>query len=187
MAIGRDNQLYFAGSLDGGNSVFQRDPQTISQLAGNINIDNYTNTSNSGGAKFAYFARMNPATGILDQGQIFLTRRSNGEGNSFTVNAITADANGRVYIGGQAAASLPDRDELQINGTPVGPYSGFEGAVIAVSEDFQDRELVGLWSGGNPSGSEVNGVAVFGDIRAMVSTNAGTNMITVNPLQGTSG
>ncbi len=187
VAIGRDNQLYFAGSLDGGNSVFQRDPQTISQLAGNINIDNYTNTSNSGGAKFAYFARMNPATGILDQGQIFLTRRSNGEGNSFTVNAITADANGRVYIGGQAAASLPDRDELQINGTPVGPYSGFEGAVIAVSEDFQDRELVGLWSGGNPSGSEVNGVAVFGDIRAMVSTNAGTNMITVNPLQGTSG
>ncbi|MEQ9235057.1 DUF4347 domain-containing protein [Coleofasciculus sp. E2-BRE-01] len=187
VAIGRDNQLYFAGSLDGGNSVFQRDPQTISQSAGNINIDNYTNTSNSGGGKFAYFARMNPATGTLDQSQIFLTRLSSGKGNSFAINAITADANGRVYIGGQAGASLPDRNELRINGTPVGPYSGFEGAVIAVSEDFQQRELVGLWSGGNPSGSEVNGVAVFGDIRAMVSTNAGTNMITVNPLQGTSG
>lgn len=187
VAIGRDNQLYFAGSLDGGNSVFQRDPKIITQSAGNVNIDNYTNTSNSGGAKFAYFARINPATGTLDQGQIFLTRRSNGDGNSFAVNAITADANGRVYIGGQAGASLPNRDELRINGTPVGAYSGFEGAVIAVSEDFQARELVGLWSGGNPSGSSVNGVAVFGDIRAMVSTNSGTNMITVNPLQSTSG
>ena len=187
VAIGQDNQLYFAGSLDGGNSVFQRDPETITQSAGNVNIDNYTNTSNSGGGKFAYFARLNPATGTLNQGQIFLTRLSSGKGNSFAVNAITADANGRVYIGGQAGASLPDRSELQINGMSVGPYSGFEGAVIAVSEDFQQRELVGLWSGGSPSGSEVNGVAVFGDIRAMVSTNSGTNMITVNPLQGTSG
>jgi hypothetical protein len=187
VAIGRDNQLYFAGSLDGGNSVFQRDPKIITQSAGNINIDNYTNTSNSNSGKFAYFARLNPGTGNLDQGQIFLTRRSSdGKGNSFTVNAITADANGRVYIGGQAAALLPNRSQLRINGTTVGDYSGFEGAVIAVSEDFQQRELVGLWSGGNPSGSEVNGVAVFGDIRAMVSTNSGTNMITVNPLQGTS-
>ncbi|MEQ8752846.1 MAG: DUF4347 domain-containing protein [Coleofasciculus sp. G1-WW12-02] len=188
VAIGQDNQLYLAGSLDGGNSVFQRDPKNITTTAGNVNIDNYTNTSNSGGGKFAYFARLNPATGTLDKGQIFLTRRSSDNaGNSFAVNAITADAKGRVYIGGQAGAFLPDRSQLQINGTPVGDYSGFEGAVIAVSEDFQARELVGLWSGGNPSGSEVNGVAVFGDIRAMVSTNTGTNMITVNPLQGTSG
>jgi len=186
VAIGQDNQLYFAGSLDGGNSVFQRDPQDITTTAGNVNIDNFTNTSNSGGGKFAYFARLNPATGTLDQGQIFVTRRSNGEGNSFAINAITADTKGRVYIGGQAGASLPNRDELQINETPVGTYSGFEGAVIAVSEDFQARELVGLWSGGDSSGSSVNGVAAFGDIRAMVSTNSGTNLITVNPLQGTS-
>ncbi|MGD2179618.1 DUF4347 domain-containing protein [Lusitaniella coriacea] len=188
VAMGRDGMLYYAGSLDGGTTVYRRNSQDINQNASyNVNIDNYTNTSNTNSGKFGYFARVNPSTGEVLKGQYAVNRLSSGRGNSFGINAITADESGQVFIGGSSAASVKHRDELKINGTAVGNYTNGEGAVIAISADFTSRELVAVWAGnGAVAASGVNGIAVGNGIRAIASTASGS-MITVNPVQGTLG
>jgi hypothetical protein len=203
VAMGRDGWLYFAGKADGGNNVYRRNPQNINQNATNINIDDYTTTSNIGSGSFGYFARLDPATGAHQQGQYVLTRKisDNYRGNSFGINAITADENGQVYLGGGAWFALPcrtpeivsdsrlcpSRNPLQINGMTAGSYTSNEGAVLAISPDFTSRPLVAVWTGsGTASGSPVQGVAAAYGMRVMVATsNAEGSLITVNPLQGT--
>lgn len=184
VAMGRDGMLYYAGSLDGGTTVYRRNPQDINQNAThNVNIDNYTNTSNSGVGKYGYFARVNPATGETLKGQYVVNRLSSGKGNSFGINAITASETGEVFIGGSSAASVKHRDSLQINNTAVGNYTMGEGAVIAVSSDFTSRELVAVWAGnGTVAASGINGVAAANGLRAIASTVSGS-MITVNATQ----
>jgi|GEM_PF-5617569 len=185
VAMGRDGMLYYAGSLDGGTTVYRRNPQDISQNAThNVNIDNYTNTSNSGVGKYGYFARVNPTTGETLKGQYVVNRLSSGKGNSFGIKAITASETGEVFIGGSSAATVKHRDSLQINGTAVGNYTMGEGAVIAVSSDFTSRELVAVWAGnGTVAASGINGVAAANGLRAIASTVSGS-MITVNATQG---
>jgi len=199
IAIGRDGLLYFAGKTDGGNNVFTRNPFNISETANNINIDNYTNTSNISSGSFGYFARFQATDGTHLQGQYVLTRKqSDGyKGNSFGINAITADENSTVYLGGGAFFALPCRtadivqdkrlcpsaNPLQINGQTVGNYTSNEGAVIAISADFKQRQLVAVWNGaGQVSSSPVRGVAAAQGVRAMVATAKGS-LLTVNPLQ----
>ncbi|MFP4298883.1 MAG: DUF4347 domain-containing protein [Spirulinaceae cyanobacterium] len=185
VAMGRDGMLYYAGSLDGGTTVYRRNPQDINQNAThNVDIDNYTNTSNSGVGKYGYFARVNPATGETLKGQYVVNRLSSGKGNSFGINAITASETGEVLIGGSSAATVKHRDSLKINGTAVGNYTMGEGAAIAVSSDFTSRELVAVWAGnGTVAASGINGVAAANGLRAIASTVSGS-MITVNATQG---
>jgi len=70
------------------------------------------------------------------KGQYLLTRLSDGDGNSYTPGAITADAEGNVYVGGTALASLADRSNQQINGVTVGGYSGGEVALFSATVNF---------------------------------------------------
>jgi ribosomal protein S5 len=186
VTMGRDGMLYYAGSLDGGTTVYRRNPRDISQNAAhNVNIDNYTNTSNTSAGKYGYFGRFNPATGQALKGQYVVNRLSSGKGNSFNVNAIAADESGQVFIGGSAAYAVPNREALKINNTAAGNYTMGEGAVIAVSADFSSRELVAVWSGtGTVAASGVNGVAAAAGLRAIASTTSGS-MVTVNAVQST--
>lgn len=184
LAMGRDGMLYYAGSLDGGTTVYRRNSQDINLNATyNVNIDNYTNTSNTNVGKYGYFARVNPATGEVLKGQYVVNRLSSGKGNSFGINAIAADESGQVFIGGSSAASVPDRAQLKINGASVGNYTSGEGAVIAISPDFTSRELVAVWTGnGTGAASGVNGIAAANGVRAIASTVSGS-MMTANPVR----
>ncbi|MEC4852562.1 MAG: DUF4347 domain-containing protein, partial [Jaaginema sp. PMC 1079.18] len=184
VAMGRDGMLYYAGSLDGGTNVYRRNSQDINQNATyNVNIDDYTNTSNTSAGKYGYFARVNPTTGETLKGQYVVNRLSSGKGNSFSINAITASETGEVFIGGSSAATVKHRDSLQINGNTIGNYTMGEGAVIAVSSDFSNRELVAVWAGsGTVAASGINGVAAANGLRAIASTVSGS-MITVNAIQ----
>ena len=204
LAIGQDGQLYLAGRTDGGNNVFRRNPQDSNQNANNPNFDLYTSTSNIGGGSFGYFTRLDPATGVQDAGQYVVMRRTSDgfRGNSFGINAITADENGRVYLGGGAFFALPCRptsdnaivdsntlcpshNPLRINDTIIGNYTSNEGAVLALSPDLSSRPLVAAWTGSDPvASSPVQAVAAVDGVRVMVATvNEGGNLITANPIQ----
>ncbi|MBD2579428.1 DUF4347 domain-containing protein [Oscillatoria sp. FACHB-1406] len=187
VAMGRDGMLYYAGSLDGGNTVYRRDARDLTKNATyNVNIDSYTSTSNLGSGQFGYFARVNPGTGEVLKGQYVVNRLSSGKGNSFGINAITASESGQVFIGGSSMASAPNRTELKVNGSAIGGYTASEGAVIAISADFTSRELVAVWTGtGTKAPSGVKGVAAANGIRAIASAASGS-MMTVNPLQASS-
>ncbi len=107
------------------------------------------------------------------EGQYLLTRLSAGGGNSYTPGAITVDGEGNVYVGGTAAASLPDRSNQQINGNPVAGYRGGDVALFSASIDLGTRNF---WtpftanSGTTGSNGSVVGVAAGDGFQVLLAT-----------------
>lgn len=197
IAIGHDGQLYFAGSINGGTgaSIFSRDPKDFDQNIDNdprvVKTDDYTRATNIGSVKMTWFGRYEPTDGTLVTGQSLLTRRtSNNKGNSIGVNAITADATGRVYLAGSTSCCIKERDSQQIAGITVGGYEGSESYFMALSADFKERLVWTPFAGPDASagGSPATGVGVRdGVVAVSVSLNPKTDgtrsLITYEALQ----
>jgi hypothetical protein len=171
VAIGRDGKLYFAGSINGGTgaSIFARDPKNINEQSTRVETDNYNRPTNVGSVKMTWYGRYNPVDGSLETGQSVLTRLSSGRGNSISVNEITADASGRMFLSGGTSCCIQNRDERQVGGVTVGGYSGGEAFFLAVSADFQQRLI---WTpftapGASGGGSPSTGVAVRDGVAAV--------------------
>ncbi|MFM7468777.1 MAG: hypothetical protein ACKO37_04700 [Vampirovibrionales bacterium] len=138
--IGLDNKLYFAGTTDGGNSIFRIHPRDLKRRNTVVKADMFTDTYGMKGAKkLMFFARMNPGTGDVEQGQFYVTRLSDGSGNSISPSDITASANGTVYLTGAAVAFFAGRDKQVINGKAIGAYQGSDGYVLVVPSSFKGR------------------------------------------------
>lgn len=166
VAVGADGKLYFAGFTDGGNSIYGRDPQDLARSLGAaelIKFDSYNNPFNISGAKsLAWYGRFEPATGELILGQWLLTRLSDGKGNSISVKAIDAAADGSVAIAGDTAASIAGRAGMRFAGVTLGAYEGGEPYLLVVSPDFRARRLWTAFAapGTSAGGSPVTGVAI---------------------------
>lgn len=145
LSVGRDGLLYFLGEVAGGNSIFRwngRD-RTTSTL---VKYDAFNDPYNSKSPHQAYYARLNPTTGQLLQGQLAFARlggEAGGATNAFRVNegAIAADESGNIYISGQGFSKIQNRDLNQINGQTVGAYAKGELTALVVASDFQSRRL----------------------------------------------
>jgi hypothetical protein len=107
--IGADGKLYAAFEVAGGNHIFRYSPTDIMTTVSIVGGDQWHAFYNTRSEHKTFFARYEPGTGAYLRGQQLLTRLSNGNGNAMRVNsgAITADAQGRVYIGGASAYGLP--------------------------------------------------------------------------------
>lgn len=167
ITIGRDGQLYFLGEVAGGNSVFRwngkdRSTETL------VKYDAYNDPYNSKSPHQTYYARINPDTGEVLQGQLAIARLSNGASNAVRVyeGSITADEAGNVYIGGRAFSGLAGRDQQTINGQAVGDYTKSDPFALVVSSDFQSRRNWTTFVQDGARGS-INGFAV-GEGRAAV-------------------
>jgi hypothetical protein len=158
LAIGRDGFLYFQGEAAGGNNIFRWDPRDLTkdlQKAGvNVQFDAYNTTYNTKSNHITYYTRLNPADGTPVKGQYALSRLSSGSGNTIRHGNITADELGNVYVVGQTASSIAQRDVQRINGQTVGTYAGGEGYVIVVSPDFKQRKLWTTWTAGTGAVSQ---------------------------------
>jgi hypothetical protein len=187
IAIGRDGKLYFTGSINGGTgvSVLSRDPQDSGRSANDrtVQTDTYTRPTNVGSVKMLWFGRFNPADGALELGQSVLTRLSSGRGNSIGAQAITADADGTVYIGGAASAAIANRDKVTISGAPIGPYGATDAYVLVVSPDFTQRKHWVAFAGPSGGRGGVSGVAVRNGMAALAATLSEGAFITRNALQ----
>lgn len=142
VAIGRDGKLYVAGSINGGTgaSAFARDPQDSARSVADrtILIDKYTNPFNVGSVTIAWFGRFDPENGRLERSQSLLTRRADDRANSISIAGITADAEGRVYLVGRAAAFIAERDRSSVAETRIGPYSG-DAYALVITPDWRQR------------------------------------------------
>ncbi|MEM6457593.1 MAG: SBBP repeat-containing protein, partial [Acidobacteriota bacterium] len=190
VTIGPDGQLYYAGFSDGGNTTYRFDPQDPArQLASDelISFDNYnTSFGLSGARSLNHHARYDPATGAIDRIQITLTRLSSGGGNSINVRGIAADPAGRIYMVGQAFATIANRDAQSLAGQPVGPYQGGELHLLIVSPDFQMRDTWTVFTAdGGSQGSTGRAIAVRDGAIAFAADigNSTAQMLTVAPLQ----
>ena len=210
VSIGRDNKLYFLGENAGGNSIFRFDPRSPIGVLGDgrrgmiekscdcwVSFDEFNIGYNAGAAHFAYYARVDPATGAVLKGQFAIPRLPNTRSNAFRVRAISADERGRVYIGGISAYALENRSGQRVAGQSIGEYGGTDVAMLVVSEDFKTRLIWTAWNKQSPNdknangipesydgaGSEVVGFAAA-DGKAVIAARAGGGqLVTVNALQ----
>ena len=172
VTIGRDGQLYFLGEVAGGNSIYRwngKDRSTPTQ----VKYDAYNDPYNSASPHQAYYARINPDTGEVMQGQLAFPRY-NGASNAFRVEkgTISADESGNVYIGGVTFSGVDGRDNNQIDGQSVGSYAfRSEGDLTAlvVSSDFQQRRLWTPFTD-NAGKGKVQGFAVGNGRAALLGT-----------------
>lgn len=175
VTIGRDGQLYYLGEVAGGNSIYRwngkdRSTETL------VKYDAYNDPYNSKSPHQTYYARINPETGEVLQGQLALARLSSGDSNAVRVyeGSITADEAGNVYIGGRAFSGVAGRDQQTINGEAVGEYAKADPFALVVSSDFQSRKN---WTTFVKDGGQgtINGFAVGEGRAAIVGTiNQGT-------------
>ena len=178
VAVGADGKLYFAGFTDGGNAIYGRDPRDIARRLGGaelIKFDAYNDPYNISGAKsLAWYGRFEPASGALLRGQWLLTRLSDGKGNSISIKAIDAAADGSVAIAGDSAFALPGRTSMSLAGIGLGAYELGEPYLLVVSPDLSARRLwtalaaTGTTAGGSPA----TGVAIRGGLVALGATLA---------------
>jgi hypothetical protein len=182
---GTNGGLYFLGRMDGGNTVFGRDSNDLATALGSrlVDPDNYTDTSNTSGAKtFTFYAKLRISDGYVERGQVLVTRLSNGQANSFTPSAIAADRWGNVYVGGSSASALQDRDTQTINGATVGAYRLGEPAILSVSANFATRRFwTALTAPGDADGAvgSIAGFAVVGDAVALAANVSTPSVATV--------
>ena len=142
VAFGRDNNLYVASWVNGGTgySIFSREVGDLNKKSEAVVItDKYTNAYNTGTVAMTFFGQYDLKTGALVKGQSLLTRRSKGQGNSITPDAITADESGNIFISGKAFASIKDRDSKTINGQAVAPYGAADGFLYCINPDLRER------------------------------------------------
>jgi uncharacterized protein YjdB len=210
VSMGRDNKLYFLGENAGGNSIFRFDPRSPIGIVSNgrpgmieqdcncwIRSDEYNIGYNAASAHFAYYARIEPASGTVLKGQFAVPRLPNTKSNTFRVRAITADEQGRVYIGGISAYALENRSGKKIAGQSTGEYGGTDVTMLVVSEDFKTRLIWTAWNKEGPNdsnangireaydafGSEVVGFAASNGTAVIAARAGGGQLVTVNALQ----
>ncbi len=183
ISVGEDGNLYFAGTTDGGNNPFENDPNIV-------NLNEFTNTSNSSGAKkFTYYARLNPDTLEREISQFIVSRLSSGGANSVEVKDITADANGNIYLALQSFASFSGRGNATINGQPIDAYSGGEAILFRVNPTLTTWDISTPLPAGGASDSTSTIVAVdtFGGIVSFAGNTEGSIQTVNSIIDATSG
>ncbi|WP_143131386.1 SBBP repeat-containing protein [Noviherbaspirillum humi] len=185
VAMGRDGKLYFAGESAGGNTIYRWLPTDLSKPAPNVANDSYNTEYNTASNHITYFARLNPATGTPEKGQLLLTRLGSGKGNSIFPRGLAADEAGNVYVAGNAAYAIANRTSLSINGKTLAAYAGGDPFVLVVSPDFATRRLwITPADGGNGDG---RAVAASGGVAALASVGRLLPFALHNSLQSLTG
>ncbi|MFC4149986.1 hypothetical protein ACFO0M_27350 [Micromonospora mangrovi] len=185
LAMGRDGRLYLAGETAGGNTVFSTDGRSAGSKAPNVGYDKYTQAFNTGSAHLTYVARLDPASGALQAGQLLVTRLTSGRGNTIKPRALAADAQGRIYVGGSAAAQIADRDNLTMNGRRLKDYAGGDAWLLVTAPDLRRRLLWTTWTDGGTG--EVQAVAVNGPVAAVAARVDRPAFHTTSPVQAATG
>lgn len=176
---GDDGDIYFLGSTDGGNNIYQLADSNI------VNIDQFTNLSGAGAGSFTYFARLDALTLARDLSQFAVTRLSNGNANSLGPNDISVDSAGSVYLALTASATFKGRAVATINGTSLGSYAGGEGVILKVNSTFTQWDFITSFTASGGSTSSMNSIDVEGNTM-IFGGNTNGPIVTVNPIASSS-
>ena len=167
IAIGRDGGLYFAGESAGGNTIYRYQSKALTETAPNVKTDAYNDAYNTASNHITYIAKLDPADGRVQKGQLLLARLVDSKGNTIRPRAITADEQGRVYVAGVSACCTQHRSALTLNGAALAAYAGGDPFVLVLSADLRTRHL--WFSAANGGNGEALGVAASRGMAALGS------------------
>ncbi|MEL7400865.1 MAG: hypothetical protein AAFN68_09890 [Pseudomonadota bacterium] len=183
--------MHGAGESAGTATIFRwrGQPMTEEEQIGRAQpfiarIDEYSQLHNSGAAHLPYYARVHPTAGQLVTAQMSFPRRSNTNANAMRLGDIAVGSNGSLYFGGAASASIANRENLTINGEPVGGYAGRDRAWMSIAPDFRSRNF---WTVLAEEGGKgiVQGVDVgYGYSAALSNVESGTVPVTAGEQAG---
>lgn len=181
----KNGNLYFIGNADGGNNRFTREEADETTVANhNVTIDNWNNGAGFGSGKITYFAKLDPLTGTAENGQFQFSSTGVNQAKSFEALTITEDDQGNVLLGGSSHKDLPDRSNLTLNNTLVGPRVDNETALISVSSNFTNRNTVATFTGTSGAEGTIIDIASRDGLYALVGTTEGA-LQTMNALDNT--
>jgi len=191
VTLGRDGYLYIAGESAGTATIFRWRGQTMTEAEqlGKTEpflsrIDPYSRLHNSGSAHLPYYARVHPTEGRLITAQMSFPRKSDTKANAMRLGDIATSANGTLYFGGAASASIANRENLTLNGVSVGGYGGRDRAWMAIAPDFQARNFWTVLAAEGGKGI-VRGVdAGYGYSAALSNVESGTIPVTAGESTG---
>ena len=189
--LARDGYLYIAGESAGTATIFRwrGEPMTEAEQRGQTEpflsrIDPYSRLHNSGSAHLPYYARVHPTEGRLVHAQMSFPRKSDTKANAMRLGDIAVSADGSLYFGGAASASIANRENLTLNGVPVGGYGGRDRAWMAITPDFRAREFWTVLAEEGGKGM-VRGVdAGYGYSAALSNVESGTVPVTTGASEG---
>jgi len=136
-----DGELVVGGESAGTQTVFRYDGDRYDGEESVQMVDHYNDLWDSGSAHVAYHARFNAESGEHRASQLTMTRLSDGKSNTFRVNDVAVDNEGRVYVGGQSAARLAARSAQTVDGQSVGEYVGPEPSLLVTTPMFNQRRI----------------------------------------------
>ncbi|MGC1310486.1 MAG: hypothetical protein WA885_24915 [Phormidesmis sp.] len=185
VTLGRDGYLYIGGESAGTATIFRwrGQPMSEEEQYGKTDpfltrIDEYSQLHNSGAAHLPYYARVHPTEGILVTSQMSFPRLENTKANAMRIGDIAGAADGRLYFGGAAGAAIANRENLTIDGAPVGGYEGCDRAWMSVAPNFKARNFWTVLSEAGGKGI-VQGVdAGYGYSAALSNAESGTVPVT---------
>ena len=183
IAIGRDGGLYFAGESAGGNTIYRYQSKSLTENAPNVATDAYNSAYNTASNHITYIAKLDPADGRVQTGQLILSRLSSGKGNTIRPRAITADEQGRVYVAGVSACCTQNRSGLIFNNATMVDYAGGDPFVLVLSTDLRTRHL--WFSAANGGNGEALGIAASRGLAALGSRANAAPMAIDRALQAT--
>ncbi|MEO1445534.1 MAG: hypothetical protein AAFV46_04730 [Cyanobacteria bacterium J06635_11] len=192
VTMGRDGYLYIAGESAGTATIFRwrGQPMTADEQIGRARpfvarIDEYSQLHNSGSAHLPYYARVHPTEGELVTAQMSFPRRSNTKANAMRLGDIAVGENGGLFFGGAASASIANRENLTLNGAPVGGYAGRDRTWMSIAPDFRTRNFWTVLADEGGKGI-VQGVdAGYGYSAALSNVESGTVPVTTGEQAGT--
>jgi hypothetical protein len=156
----KDGSLFLIGRSDGGNSVFRWDSHQLWKDILNVSMDYSNNASGLSSGSAMYIIKMNPVNGDALVNQVHTARLSNPKGNTMKGYDIDIDNDGEIFVTGAAAYQIQDRTLQTVDGQAIGIYSGADGYVMQVSEDFTKKRFLTAFSGSNCP-NESNSIAVY--------------------------
>jgi hypothetical protein len=182
----KNNELLFVGHADGGNNLFTKKVNDYDTNEPNlIQIDDWNNGAGFGSGKIAYFARLNQLNGEVIKSQFQFSSTGVNQAKSFEILSITSTNDGQIIVGGVSQKDMPLRNALQINGIPVGARVDNESALIGVSNDFTQRNLVSTFTGTQQAASsKIVSIDAHNGVFALLGETEG-DIMTVFPIDPT--
>lgn len=169
IALGDDGKLYVAGESAGGNTIWLRSSRNLDETLPMPKFDAFQHAYNTAANHITAVVRLDPKTGASEAATLLLARLPNGKGNTIRPRAITADAQGNIFVGGASAFSPPK--------TP-GVFGREGGGAFLVVFDSQFRRTFATTLAGSAT---LQAVAVRSGVLAAVGQVQGNELATAKP------
>lgn len=184
--MGADGALYLGGESAGTESVFRFDGRRFEGEQTISNFDAYTSLSNTASPHLTFIGRVDPATGLVQDG-VYSEARVGADSNTYRIvdGDLAVDAEGVIYQTGISAARIANRDAQFIEGVRSGGYAGGDPVFQVLAPDFDSRYAWNALVGPGGGSGTANAVATRGGKTVVLSTiRAGEGAVTEGALFG---